>query len=95
MYTGVPSDNPAAGLIGLIMAGSAIYIVFVIALAVLSAYISYRIIKAAVRNGVIEAMQKTGNSGGQGLIQGYPPAQNYGAPAAPHTEYSGYSGPAS
>jgi len=70
----------AGGLIGL---GFGALIVF------FSASLSYLFIKAAVRNGVIEAIKKTGlDSGGSRIINGYPPDQSYGAPVAPN-----YRGP--
>ncbi len=93
MYTGY---NSAAGL-GSFVAGSlGVLLLVYLAVALLGMLVSYLIIKAAVRNGVIEAMRKTGSTGfGSGTgtyINGWPPAQPGGAPAAPHSEYPGYGG---
>jgi predicted lipid-binding transport protein (Tim44 family) len=95
--TPIPADTTASigGLLGAVVAGSLLYILFTLGIAVLAVYINYRIMKAAVRNGVVEAIRKTGvgSTGTSGQIQGYPPASGYiGAPAAPASEYPGYRG---
>lgn len=83
-YGGYGSD-PISGMMGGILAAGAIYIVIWLALAILSVYISYRIIRAGVRDGVIDALKRTGNTsfGGGQVIHGYPPEQEIGPPAAP------------
>lgn len=77
-------------LFGTLLAGSLLYILFVLLIALLGFYISYRIIKAAVRDGAIEAINRTGlasqgNTGG--FIHGYPPVQTYDAPVPPTREF--------
>jgi hypothetical protein len=98
MYSSTPYDasSLAGSLLGLLFAGGVIYLLLWFAVCFIGAYISYRIIKAAVRNGMIEAINRTGLSGGVGsggYVQGYPPAQSYGPPPAPITEQPGYRGP--
>jgi hypothetical protein len=72
------STDALGALMNLLLAGSLIYILLWIGLTWLSLYIFYRIVKAAVRNGVIEAQggqvgkQRLGSS----LVRGYPPAQS-------------------
>lgn len=95
MYT-TPAPTPGTGdLIGALLAGGAIYLGFVLLLALLGVLMAYAIIKTAVRQGMIEAIKKTGlNSGGSAsFIQGYPPTQSYGAPVAPAAERSAYRNP--
>lgn len=86
MYTSAPGGDPGSSLMGMLMAGSAIYLFFVFASVFIGYYILYRVTKAAVRDGVMEAMRKSGGVASPGFIQGYPPAQAYGAPVAPHIE---------
>jgi hypothetical protein len=60
----------------------------------LGVLIWYLVIKAAVRDGIIQAYKKMGidSPGDGGLINGYPPAQvQVGPPPAPG--YQGYRGP--
>jgi hypothetical protein len=97
MYTGAPSGGGFGDVIGLLMAGSAIYLFITLAIVFIGYYIAYRIVRAGVRDGMADAIRKSGGTlsgGGPGFVQGYPPAQNYGAPVAPHAEQShqGYVG---
>lgn len=91
MYPDPPVSGGVDGLIALLMTGGLIWFLFLVGTVLLTAYVNYRIMKAAVRNGVVEALRKTGSSGGFGsgeYVQGYPPPQTYGAPVAPHAEHT-------
>lgn len=89
------------GLFSALFTGGLVGIGFFLVLFALSVLLWYMVIKTAVRNGMIEALKKTGNDGfggGGGHISGYPPAQTgYGAPPAPGysggSQYPGYGGP--
>lgn len=77
----MPASSPTealGSLLGLLLAGSLIYILIWIGVVWLFLYIFYRIIKAAVRNGIIEA--QGGEVGtkrfGSSLRRGYPPVQS-------------------
>jgi len=94
MYPGaaVPggSGDPFGSLLGVVVAGGLIYILVVLAVAFISYYIFYRVVRAAVRDGVVDAHRKTGGLGSSGSgtsLSGWPPDQSV-APAA-----SGYRGP--
>jgi hypothetical protein len=83
------SVNPSAA----IAAGGIVAIVFVVviyvAFLVLMLYIGYRITKAAVRNGMVEALKKTGfvdPSGRRIAAAGPAPVQGYGAPLPPSVD---------
>jgi hypothetical protein len=76
----MPASSPTdalGSLAGLFLAGSLVYILFCVGLIWLSLYISYRIIKAAVRNGIIEAQGGTVGKKrfGSSMVRGYPPVQ--------------------
>lgn len=86
MYTSVPGSDAGSTFMGMLMAGSAIYLFFAFAITFINYYILYRVAKAAVRDGVLEASRRTGGLTSAGFVQGYPPAQAYGAPVAPHVE---------
>lgn len=94
MYSTPPVDSGASGLLGLLFAGSAMTLLLVLIVVLIGALFAYALIKAAVRQGVIEAIRKTGlNTGGSSFVNGYPPVQSYGAPVAPSAEHIGYGGP--
>jgi hypothetical protein len=92
---GAAGSDPVSSFVNLVVAGSVVYLVVMLCLVLGTMLVSYLIIKAAVRNGVIEAIKKTGVGGGTPTyVQGYPPPQDgYGAPPAPVAEYQGYRGP--
>jgi hypothetical protein len=81
MYPSVQSSD----LVGSLMAGGLTLFLVLMGVALLGMYFNYRVMKAAVRNGVVEALAKTGGSSPSGtpLVQGYPPEQTYVAPPAP------------
>lgn len=73
----------AAGFVGVIL-----YLLTMLLLVILSYYLAYRIMKAAVRNGVVEAIQRTGigprpGAGGTGAIVSEQPGRGAGVPPAP------------
>jgi uncharacterized membrane protein YqiK len=72
-------------LFGALIAGGIVGLVIVVALIALSIFASYLLIKIAVRNGVLEALKRSGlDSGGPGFVHGYPPdTRGAGAPPAP------------
>lgn len=75
--------DPLTSMLSTLFAGGVIAIIFTAIGAFFSWCFFYLTIKAAVRNGMIEASRKTGGLGGGTYIQGYPPPQDLGAPAAP------------
>lgn len=86
MYGGNYGADPVSTFATALVGGGILTIAFI--LVSLAAYwlFFYSLIKAAVRNGMIEAAKKTGGSigGGSGYtVSGYPPPQEYGPPTAP------------
>ena len=80
------ASDPFSSLLGAVIAGGLIYILFALVVTFVSYYIFYRIVRAAVRDGVVDAHRKTGglgSGGGGNSLSGWPPAQDLGAPAAP------------
>lgn len=81
------TPDPLGGIGSLIAGVLGSYVLIVLIVSLLGALINYLMIKAAVRNGVIEAIKKTGlDSRSSGIISGYPPQSGYAAPAAPIAE---------
>ena len=79
------SSGSLDGFFGLIFAGGAIYLVISLALVFIGYYIFYRIVRAAVRDGMVEAHIRTGgfgSGGGSASVPAYSAVQ-VGAPAAP------------
>ena len=72
------STDAANALIGLALTGGLIYFLVWIGVVWLFLYIFYRIIKAAVRNGIIEAQGGTVSKKrfGSSMVRGYPPVQS-------------------
>lgn len=85
MYPSSSLMSPGGDILGTLLAGSLAYVLIAGAISIL---ITYLVIKTAVRNGVIEAIRKTGLDSGPSVsyVSGYPPAQAYGAPPAPVVE---------
>jgi len=86
MYGDSFGTDPFSSILAAAVGGGIITLLFMTVL--LAAYwlFFYSLIKAAVRNGMIEAAKKTGVSigGGSGYtVSGYPPPQEYGPPTAP------------
>jgi len=71
------STDAANALLGLVLAGGLIYFLIWIGVVWLFLYIFYRLIKAAVRNGIIEAQGGTVGKKrfGSSMVRGYPPVQ--------------------
>ena len=83
------SEDLMGGLVGALLTTGFVSIMFLVVTVAVVAYIWYRIIRAGVRDGMIQAMARTGSTGsvgGSSVAQGYPPDQSYGAPPAPHVE---------
>ena len=97
-YTQAPSvaSDPVGGLLGVFATAGLVTMLFCFALIFISYYILYRIARAAVRDGIIDADKKLGGlrggGGGSAPINGWPPAQEVGPPPAPIYR-GGYGGP--
>ncbi|TLM78933.1 MAG: hypothetical protein FDZ70_03325 [Actinobacteria bacterium] len=65
------------GLLNAIMVGGVAYLAFAIAMFAGGVLVAYLIIKNAVRDGMIQAIKRTGldSAGGSTFIHGYPPPQ--------------------
>lgn len=92
-----PTPATATGGLGSVLAGGLLYTLLLAGIILVIYWIFfYLVIKTAVRNGVVEAIQKTGlGDGPVTYVQGYPPGQEYGAPPAPASQHGGYRGPIS
>lgn len=78
--------DPTGDLVAAVVGVGLTYILLIFAGTFLNYYIFYRIVKAAVKNGTVEAINKTGGGFGGGnsnFVQGFPPEQDYAPPAAP------------
>jgi hypothetical protein len=92
MYPNIANTaNPSALLAGASIVGVLFLILVYVAIVFVGFYIWYRVMKAAVRNGTIEALKKTGYADELGhrvyaqtyTPQTHPAAQPYGAPLPP------------
>lgn len=78
--------DATGGLFGALLAGGLVIILIYVLAFLIGTYFTYRLIRAAVRDGIIAANRKTGVSIGGGSpaqVNGWPPAQEVGAPPAP------------
>lgn len=74
---GVFASIVTGGLLGLLVVGLVLIVGW---------YILYRVVRSAVRDGMVDANRKTGGgviAGGGGYVNGWPPEQQVSAPAAP------------
>lgn len=82
-------DSAIGGLLAASFMGVLVSLVVMTLLAILSYYVAYRVMKAAVRNGVIEAIERTGlgaatgSGGGGGSIANQQASGGLTAPPAP------------
>jgi hypothetical protein len=89
-----PTGGGIGAFFGVLLAGGIVGLLVLVAVIALCAYFYYRVIRAGVRDGMMDAMRKTGSSGfgGTPMVDGYPPPiANVGPPPAPG--YQGYRGP--
>jgi hypothetical protein len=94
MYPTVGAPASAAsgigGLVGAVLTGGIVVLLFFLLLLILIMWVYYRLIRAAVRDGILDAAKKTGSDGGgTPMVNGYPPHQD----ATPLTPHYGYRGP--